>query len=103
MKRFIGNVKAWITFSPTSRPHKALKQKLITVKKYLNQHPKLKTTLIQIIDYFPAFKRRLQQVGKAHKESYHRHTILTESHLSPKEKMIYLQLKKLKNTHLKEL
>ena len=103
MKSFIGNVKAWLTFSSTSRPHKVLKEKLIGLKGYLNRNPKLKTKLIHILDYIPALKKRLQIIGKVQQKEYNRHILLTENHLSPEEKTLYLELKKLQNIHLKEL
>jgi glycosyltransferase involved in cell wall biosynthesis len=58
-----GNAKAWVTFAPTSRPRKILKQRLIELKNNLNKHPKLKRNILNILEHIPSIKHRLQRVG----------------------------------------
>ncbi len=92
MKSFIGNVKAWLTFAPTSRPRKMLKQYLIRVKTYINTHPRLKKKLLHILDTMPSLKTRLQRIGE-HSHKNHPHEVrLTLETLSPNAKEIYNKL-----------
>ena len=53
----------WLTFSPTSRPRRIIKQLLVSLKHYINTNPKLKYKLIQILNKFPAIKNRLKKIG----------------------------------------
>ena len=89
----------WLTFSPTSRPRRVLKRKLIELKHYINVRPKLKYKIINILNKFPTLKARLKRIGNS-EQSYHvtQNTKLEIknsefSHLSPQAKRIYFDLK----------
>jgi len=96
-----GNAKAWLTFAPTSRPRKVLKQRLIHLKSYLNKNPKLKRRLLNILEHAPSVKRRLQRVGGVqHRDNIqHDVSLQSEADLSPNAKSIHRQLtEKMKET-----
>ncbi|MBV5278395.1 MAG: hypothetical protein J0647_05085, partial [Campylobacteraceae bacterium] len=94
----------WLTFSPTSRPRRILKSKLIETKHYINARPSLKYKIMNILDKFPKLKARLKRVGlnnyspsenlefKSQNSTFNiQHSEL--SHLSPQAKKKYDVLK----------
>lgn len=91
-KSLKGNLKAWPTFAPTSRPRKMLQKKLINFKTHLARYPKLKRILLHILDTMPAFKQKLQLMGRTPQLSIHFNTLTSEDQLSPQAKDIYCKL-----------
>jgi O-antigen chain-terminating methyltransferase len=99
----------WLTFSPTSRPRRLVKQWLISVKQKINLKPTLKKRLMRILSVFPRLKARLKRVGyvglpnsaliSSHIESSSvpinepETTQQAYLDLSPRAKQIYAQLK----------
>ncbi len=99
MRWFIAGIYHWITFSPTSRPRRVIKNLALKMKNYIVARPKLKYKLINILNKFPTLKARLRRVGTTG-QSHHiiqnsklKIQNLELSHLSPQAKQIYLQLK----------
>jgi len=86
------NAKAWLFFSPTSRPRKVLKQKLIILKNYLNNNPKLKRKLLNILEYIPSVKHRLQRIGNIEQKQVIMNIPKNENDLSLYAQEIYQQL-----------
>lgn len=88
-----GNTKAWITFAPTSRPRKVLKQRLINLKSYLNKNPKLKRKLLNVLEHMPNLKQRLQRVGEVKSDkTIHIDLLKSPADLSPDARTIHDQL-----------
>jgi len=104
-KAFKGNIKSWLTFSPSSRPRKVLKQRLVHLKSYLNKHPRLKRKLLNVLEHTPSVKRRLQRIGGAQHSANLQYNILLqcEADLSPSARNIYQKLiEKMKETESME-
>ena len=94
-----------MTFSPTSRPRRILKSKLIETKHYINAQPSLKYKIMNILDKFPKLKARLKRVGQNNYSSSENLEFIPQnstfniqhselSHLSPQAKKIYNDLKR---------
>ena len=67
---FTTGVKHWVTFSPTSRPRRMLKQTFFGVQNYLERrHPKIKGYLLQLINRFPSLKMKLKKMMEVHPTS----------------------------------
>ena len=96
---FVSGSYHWLTFSPTSRPRRVLKRKLIELKHYINARPKFKYKIINILNKFPTLQARLKRIGNTEYEC----SIIQGSkieiqnlefmHLSPQAKKIYNDLK----------
>ncbi len=95
----------WLTFSPTSRPRRSIKNLVLKMKNYINSNPKLKMKIISILNRFPKLKARLKRVSQ---DNYFlsdnskltawnalgcKSQNLELSHLSPEAKKIYNDLK----------
>ncbi len=95
LRWFVTGAKHWITFSPTSRPRRVLKQTLLSLKHRINANPKLKMKLMSILSHFPGLKARLKSIEQV---DYHAQTTITQidgpAQLSPRAKKIYNDLKK---------
>ena len=65
-KWFYCGIYHWITFSPTSRPRRILKQVLASLKDYINNNPKLKYKVMQILNKFPTIKNRLKKIASTY-------------------------------------
>lgn len=85
----------WLTFSPTSRPRRVIKNLALKMKNYIVVHPKLKMKIVSILNRFPSLKARLKRIGSPSAIQNSKFTIqnLELTHLSPLSKQIYLQLK----------
>jgi len=71
------NVKAWLTFAPTSRPRKMLRKYLFTLEKSIHKHPKVEATIYSILNNFPKIKERLLNVRE---NSLHTHSYQNRFH-----------------------
>lgn len=81
---FLRGTKAWITFSPESRPRRVFNELQFSLKHYINQHPQLKRMLLKSISIIK-FKPKQTDM------------VLDEATLkldSPRSKQIYTDLKK---------
>ncbi|HQT03981.1 MAG TPA: class I SAM-dependent methyltransferase [Thiotrichales bacterium] len=89
----------WLTFSPTSRPRRVLKQKLIDLKHYINARPSMKYKLMTILNNFPSLKAILRRLGLNSSLSFNnsgsniQNSVTESSGLSPRATQIYAQLK----------
>jgi len=99
VKWFIRGSIAWLTFSPSSRPRRIIKNLALKIKNHINARPKLKMKIITIVNRFPTLKARLKKIGQ---DNYSlpensklkiENSALNYSHLSPRAKEIYHQLK----------
>ena len=90
---FIYGSYHWLTFSPTSRPRRMLKQTLIRVKHYINARPALKARLIYLLYRFPKLKARLKRIGNIQYSTFHIQHSISPNTLSPEAKRIYSDLK----------
>lgn len=52
----------WLTFSPTSRPRRIIKNLLLMTKYYINANPKLKIQIIRILQHFPSLAKALNSI-----------------------------------------
>ena len=91
---FVVGAKHWITFSPTSRPRRVLKQVVISLKNYINVRPKLKNKIINILNRFPKIKARLKKIGQQKDIiSSNNYQAPEYLHLTPRAQEIYNKLK----------
>ena len=84
---FFQGVKAWLTFSPESRPRRVLRNLFFSIKNYLNQYPKLKQLITKILNNFQQFKTKPKI-----NENITLHNNTNQS-ISPRAKQIYDDLK----------
>ena len=96
---FVHGLYHWLTFSPTSRPRRVIKNLALKIKNYINTRPQLKYKIINILNKFPTLKARLKRIGNteqschATENSKYKIQNLELSHLSPQAKRIYNDLK----------
>ena len=91
---FYYGIYHWITFSPTSRPRRILKQVIISFKNYINTKPKLKNKIINILNRFPKIKARLKRIGQEKDiVSSNNYQAPEYLHLTPRAQEIYYKLK----------
>ena len=96
---FVYGLYHWLTFSPTSRPRRVIKNLALKIKNYINTRPQLKYKIINILNKFPTLKARLKRIGNteqschATENSKYKIQNLELSHLSPQAKRIYNDLK----------
>lgn len=88
---FIVGSKAWLTFSPSSRPRRELKKTLIMLENYISTKPKLKMTIIRFLKYFPALRAKLKKAAQHSHMPSHRFT--DSEHLAPRVNEMYQNLK----------
>ena len=88
LKSLKGNLKAWITFAPTSRPRKILKKYISILKSFVQKHPKVKHKILFILNHFPRLKQRLQAINNT-SSIQSKQPIITVDTLSPRSKKIY--------------
>jgi len=87
------NIKKWIIFTPISKLRKILKYSIVNLKNYLNNKPKLKRKILNILDYMPTIKHRLQRVGvKQSHSNIFLNELKSELDLSPNAREIYQRL-----------
>ena len=63
---FVRGSKAWLTFSPGSRPRRILRRFLIIAKQYVSSKPRIKKIMVRIISLSPKLKARLKMVGNGY-------------------------------------
>lgn len=87
--------KAWITFSPYSRPRRILRYFISLAEKYIKTNPKLKFLVLKVFRIFPNFKKSILKIQfETYKEVNNYDKIkLNDIDLSPNEKLIYLDIK----------
>ncbi len=100
---FVSGSYHWLTFSPTSRPRRVVKRKILEIKNFINTKPQLKSKIMKILDHFPKLKSRLKRIGQQHPVILattsiefinERREVNGESiNLSPQAKKIYNDLK----------
>ncbi|ARU49524.1 hypothetical protein Sdiek1_2374 [Sulfurospirillum diekertiae] len=94
LRWFIYGSYHWLTFSPTSRPRRVIRQKMINIKNYINTHQRFKYITMAILNYFPHIRARLKRVGQIQFLYDKDNNIEIYQHLSPNAKRIYIKLKK---------
>jgi len=95
LKWFFANMKNWILFKSGSRPRRIFKNFLFSLKDFINNRPKLKNKVLDIIDTFPVLKERLKKIKK---QNYSQNNIYNSDDsikgLSDMEIEIYNDIKK---------
>ena len=61
---FVSGSYHWLTFSPTSRPRRIVKRKILEIKNFIHTKPQLKSKIMKILDHFPKLKSRLRRIGQ---------------------------------------
>ena len=94
------NIKAWVTFAPTSRPRKIVRKSLFSLEKAIHKHPKIENTIFSLLNHFPKLKEKLLNVRE---NSLHTHSYQNRFHsinqLSKESQKIYVLLKDRRNTN----
>ncbi|MBU2787015.1 class I SAM-dependent methyltransferase [Acidithiobacillus sp. VAN18-1] len=98
---FYCGTKAWLTFAPGSRPHRAVKKILIRMMNTVNGNPALKRKAITWLNKSPKLKQHLKNIASSQRlgepypsssQSMHVHMPDTPQ-LSPRTRQIYTSLK----------
>ena len=96
---FKKNVKAWLTFAPTSRPRKGLKKFLFFIENIIHKYPKIENIIFNFLNKYPIIKEKLLNVkeNSIHIQPYV-NRIDTIVQLSSGSREIYYAMKNNTNT-----
>ena len=89
----------WITFSPTSRPCRIIKNLVLKIKYYINARPVLKNRVMNLLNHFPTLKARLKKIRQTdyslseNSKFKIQNSVLEYTYLTPRSKEIYHKLK----------
>lgn len=95
-KWFTTGAKAWLTFSPKSRPRRVLTKWLMYIMHYASTNAFLKYNILKILNRFPNFKFMLKKwLPKGTITSSLPQNTITVAHLSSRAQEVYFELKKI--------
>lgn len=90
---FVRGSMAWLTFAPMSRPRRALKSLLISLKNKSNAHPELKALTLRLLSRFPVLKARLINMGNQQGVTSIASCVKRPEQLSPRARQVYCDFK----------
>ena len=72
-----------------------IKKVIVKLKNFINRHPKIKMSVLKVLNNFPSLKTRLKRIGSSSTIDNSKFKIqnLELNHLSPQAKKIYFDLK----------
>lgn len=84
---FLGSVK--------TKMKSLIKKVIVKLKNFINRHPKIKMSVLKVLNNFPSLKTRLKRIGSPSTIDNSKFKIqnLELNHLSPQAKKIYFDLK----------
>lgn len=82
LRWFIRGSKAWIIFSPSSRPRRMIKEILLSLKEKINNHKVLKKVVTKLLKISPSLYTRLKNLKRPHGNTLNSSSIALSSQRS---------------------